>query len=315
MINNYVAGSGPVVVHMNQAIPGEVERAWGNYCRQGFERSILATPAGRISYHAAGRGQPVVFLHGLGGGASSWSWAYVAPAFRMTHRVVSADLIGWGLSEHPARLIGFADYVTAIATLLEELGGNAVVVAQSLSAGFAMAVAAQRPDLVARLVMTNPTGLKDFGGSGFPLIARLILSTLARTPGVRMAFYRSLFHRRSFIANWYEQQGFADETSVPAEIVDGALYSATRPNAAFSALPFLTGDIHYDIVPYLQEVKVPASIIIGGDPGFVGVRNATRLVSLRPDIPITIIEQTKGCPELERPNAVIDAIRASLQQP
>lgn len=312
-VSQQIAGSA-ANVQLNAIASREVERNWGNFRSQGFERMMLKTPAGRVSYHAAGSGQPLVFLHGIGGGASSWAWAYVAPAFQQTHRAVAADLVGWGLSEHPARAIGFDDYVAAIEALLDALGGNAIVAAQSLCAGFAMAVAARRPDLVSRLILTNPTGLKDFGSEGFPLFVRLLLSPLAKTPGVRSAFYRSLFHRRAFIANWYEKQGYADGSSVPAEVIDGALYSATRPNAEFSALPFLTGAIHYDIAPYLKAVKVPTDIIIGGDPGFVGVRNATRLAGLRPDIPITVIDHTKGCPELERPQAVIDAIWGSIRR-
>lgn len=313
MISSQTAVFNAAAAQTDQSSSGAVERNWGNYCSNGFERSILKTPAGRMSYHSSGSGQPIVFLHGLGGGASSWAWAYVAPAFVATHRVVAADLIGWGLSEHPARPILFEDYVSAIVALLEEVGGNAIVAAQSLSAGFAMAVAARRPDLVARLVLTNPTGLKDFGTKSFPLIARMILVPPAKTPGLRMALYRSLFHRRSFIANWYQQQGFFNGELVPAEIIDGAFYSATRPNAAFSALAFITGDIHYDIAPYLQALKVPASIIVGGDNSFVGVRNARRLASLRTDIPVTVIDKSRGCPELEQPNAVIKAIRESLR--
>jgi len=290
----------------------DIEANWGNFRAHGLAPSTLETPVGRMSFHAAGSGQPMVFVHGIGGGASAWSWAYVAPEFIATHRVVACDLIGWGLSEHPARLILFDAYVNALEGLLAHVGGDAIVVAQSLGAGFALDVAQRRPDLVSRLVLTNPTGLKDFGENAFPAFVRAILSPLARTPGLRVGFYKALFHRRSFIANWYEKQGYFDASAVPAEIIDNALYSASRRNAAFSALPFLTGDIHFDIAPYIRDVKVPTTIIVGGDTSFVGVRNAQRLAGLRPDVPVHLIDRTKGCPELERPAAVIAAIRGSL---
>ncbi|MGG5887037.1 alpha/beta fold hydrolase [Falsiroseomonas sp. HC035] len=163
-----------------------------------------------------------------------------------------------------------------------------------------------------RLILTNPTGLKDFGENSFPLLARAILKPLTETPGLRLAFYRALFHRRGFIANWYRQQGFADPGAVPEEVIDGALYSATRPNAAYSALPFLTGALHYDIVPLLRRVAVPTRLILGGDPRFVGVANARRLAQLRADIATITIEGAKACPELEQPEAVRQAIEAAL---
>jgi len=291
-----------------------MELNWGGYRAHGFERHHIDTSVGRMSFHEAGRGQPMVFLHGLGGGASSWSWSSVAPRFLATHRVVVPDLVGWGLSEHPQRFVLFDDYVSAIEALLSHLGGGAVVVAQSLAAGFALAVAEKRPDLIARLVLTNPTGLRDFGNSGFPLVFKLILLPLTKTPGVRMAFYKALFHRRSFMANWYETQGFSDASAVPPELIDGALYSATRPNAAYSALPFVTGDVHYDIVPFLRRVAVPTSMIVGTDPGFIGVRNARRLQTVRPDIATYPIERSKACVESERPEATAEAIQAALRR-
>lgn len=291
-----------------------IEDNWGGFRKNGFERCQIVTPIGRLSYHAAGSGQPIVMVHGIGGGASSQTWSYVSPLFKDTHRVVIPDMIGWGLSDHPARLVLFDDYVLALEALLEKVGGNAIVVAQSLAGGFALALAEKRPALISKLILTNPTGLKDFGEDGFPLFFRGILYPLAKTPGLNKAFYKAVFHRRSFMENWYRTQGYSDSNAVPEEIIDGALYSATRQNAAYSALPFLTGEVHYDIVPYLQRTKVPTSIILGGDPSFVGVSNGMRLVKVREDFQSFKIENTKACPELERPNEVADAIRRSLNQ-
>jgi len=285
---------------------------WGHYPTRGFSRSSLPTSVGHVSFHEAGEGTPIVFLHGIGGGASSWTWTSVAPGFVGSHRVVVPDLIGWGLSDHPARPILFDDYVTVIEALLDRLGQKAVVVAQSLGAGFALAVAERRPDLVERLILTNPTGLRDFGRNDFPAFIRIGFALLTRTPGVRLAFYKALFHRRSFMENWYRTQGYSDPNAVPADVIDGALYSATRPNAAFSALPFLTGDVHFDIVPLLQRANVPVTILIGGDPDFVGVRNARRLADVRSDILVTTIPNSKACLELEQPEAVADAIATAL---
>ena len=57
-------------------------------------------------------------VHGIGGGASSLAWSYVAPFFTATHGVIVPDMIGWELSEHPPRLILFEDYVAGLEALL-----------------------------------------------------------------------------------------------------------------------------------------------------------------------------------------------------
>jgi pimeloyl-ACP methyl ester carboxylesterase len=285
---------------------------WGEFRSRGFAEHDIATPLGRMRCRVAGEGPPMLFVHGIGGGASGQAFARLAPSFTQSHRVIVPDLVGWGLSDHPAQMILFDDYVVMITALLDAFPSGAVVVAQSLAAGFCMAAAEQRPGRVARLILTNPTGLKDFGKSSFPLLAQVILKPLTGIAGLRLAFYRALFHRRGFMANWYRQQGFVDPGAVPEAVIDGALYSATRPNAAYSALPFVNGRLHYDIVPLLRRVAVPTHMILGGDPRFVGVANARRLAQIRADIATFTIEGAMACPELEKPEAVRQAIEALL---
>lgn len=37
----------------------------------GFTRKRMAVPGGQMNYYETGAGQPLIFLHGIGGGASS----------------------------------------------------------------------------------------------------------------------------------------------------------------------------------------------------------------------------------------------------
>src|SRR4051812_18545192 len=50
----------------------------------------------RIHYEVAGRGDPVVLIHGLG--ASTRWWQNVIPALEPRFRVFTIDLIGFGAS-------------------------------------------------------------------------------------------------------------------------------------------------------------------------------------------------------------------------
>lgn len=262
--------------------------------------------------YEAGQGAPIVFLHGIGGGASSWGWSFVAPAFVNDYRVIVPDWIGWGSSDHPGRFILFDDYVAQLEALLSGLDAPAIVVAQSLAAGFAMALAERRPDLIARFFFATPSGGKDFGRDAFGPVARTILTPLAGLPGINLAFYRALFHRRAFIADWFRRFGFADPDAVTDEIVASSLWSAMQPNAAYSALPFVTGKLRFDLAPYIKRLKKPAAMLWGADETQVGRDIGERLAALRPDIPLTLIANSKACPELEQPEAVIAVIRAAI---
>jgi len=281
-----------------------------DYRALGFTERELPTPAGRLVLHEAGDGEPIVFLHGIGGGASSWTWLFVAPSFTRSHRVIVVDWVGWGSAEHPLRMISFEDYVTSLEALLEDVGARATVVAQSLACGFAMALAERRPELFARFVLHTPSGGKDLGGDAFGPLARATITPFARVPAMGFAFYRLLFHRRAFIGGWLRRQGFADASLVTRRIVDAFLFHARRPNAAWSALPFTSGTLRFDIAPYLERLEVPASIFWGARETQVGVPIGRRLAALRPDLPFHFIEDSKACPELERPDDVIAAIRS-----
>ncbi len=286
----------------------------GIYEAYGFERRTVATPVGEMVYHESGEGVPLVFLHGIGGGASSWTWSKVAPAFAGRYRVIVPDWVGWGDSEHPRRLLLFDDYVAALRVLLREVVGEpVVVVAQSLASGFAAELARTDPGLFAGLVMSAPSGGKDFGRDAFGPVARFTLTPVARRRPFNLALYRLVFHSRSFIRSWLVSQGFYDPGAVSREIVDGFLWSARKPGAAYSALPFLTGDLRYDFAPYMRDLSVPAAMFWGSEERQVGVETGERLAALNPDVPLTLIPRSRATPELELPAATIAAIETSLR--
>ena len=81
-----------------------------------------------------------------------------------------------------------------------------------------------------------------------------------------------------------------------------------QPGAAYSALPFLSGDLRYDFAPYLRDLEVPSALIYGADLNSMGRETRDRLVALRPDLPLVLVDQAKSTPELEHPAQVAAAI-------
>jgi len=285
----------------------------GDYTEHGFVRRRISTPAGEMAYYEAGRGRPLVFLHGIGGGASAWTWSKVAPAFTANYRVIVPDWVGWGESEHPRRLLMFEDYVAQLETLLGHLGRPATVVTQSLATGFASELARKKPEAFDGMVMLTPSGGLDFGEDAFGPVARRTLTPLARTWPVNMLLYRLVFHQQGFIRGWFKSQGFYEPRAVSREIVDAFLYSARKPGAAYAALPFLTGDLRFDLAPYMRDLRVPAAMIWGSDERQVGRWTGERLAALNPDVPLMVIDRTRATPELELPAQTITAIEASIE--
>lgn len=283
-----------------------------DFTGQGFALRTLETPAGEITFYEAGDGQPLVFLHGIGGGASSWQWSKVAPAFTDDYRVVVPDYVGWGASEHPRRFLLFADYAAQVEALLRDLGEPALVVASSLSAGFAADVADRNPDLVAGLLLFSPGGGNDFGSDAIPPFFRELFEPVIAQPVANALFYRQVFFSEEFVRRYFETDGFADPRAVSQEVVDAFLWSARQPGALYSAFPFLSGDLRYDFAPYLRGLAVPAAMVYGAGDTQVAPETQRRFAALNPDVPLLEIPRAAANPELELPAETIRAVREAL---
>jgi pimeloyl-ACP methyl ester carboxylesterase len=281
-------------------LPFPVADPSGDFTGRGFARRALATPAGRLVYYEAGSGPPLVFLHGIGGGASGWQWSKVAPAFVDDYRVIVPDFVGWGGSEHPSRFLLFDDYAAQVAALLDSLDEPAVVVASSLATGFAADAAIADPERVAALILLEASGGQDFGGSSLPSFYRETLQPVARSE-VNTRAYPLIFWSREFIRLYFTGDGYANPAAVGEDVVDAFLWSATRPGAEYSALPFLAGDASYDLAPLLRDLGVPAALVYGAAEAQVGPEVRARFAELRPDLPQVTLPLASANPELERP--------------
>jgi pimeloyl-ACP methyl ester carboxylesterase len=112
----------------------------------------------RIHYLEAGRGDPVILLHGMGGEGARWMPTIRSLASQF--RVIAPDQIGFGQSDKPLTTYhrgvfgGFlVEFMQAIAV------PSATLIAQSMGVGVALYVAVHHAQMVARLVLVNGAGL------------------------------------------------------------------------------------------------------------------------------------------------------------
>jgi pimeloyl-ACP methyl ester carboxylesterase len=148
--------------------------------------SHLVRPEGRIGYDVAGTGPLLVLVPGMGDLRAGYR--FLAPALRAAgYRVACTDLRGHGDSD--ATLGSYGDTETAgdIVALITELGGTAVVVGNSMSAGSAVIAAARRPGLVSGLVLVGPFVRDPAVSLVRRIVLRAAVASLGR-PGYARAF-------------------------------------------------------------------------------------------------------------------------------
>jgi pimeloyl-ACP methyl ester carboxylesterase len=289
----------------------------------GFGQRNIATSLGRIAYYTtegapwdldqAGDRPTLVFLHGFGGGSSAYEWSKVYPAFADEYHILAPDLLGWGNSDHPPRNYHVADYLTSLTEFLEKTCSKSVaVVASSLTAAMTIRVAIDRPELFKSLILIAPSGLSEFGEN----YAQSLFAQLVSTPIVDRLIYLTGVANELAIRGFLEQRQFARSQRVYQEMVDAYLQSAQQPNAEYSALSFVRGDLCFDLSQYITQLQTPTAIIWGGKSQFTGPEIGRRLAELNPDTIkfLQILDDVGLTPQLELPAVTIGLIRRFLQK-
>jgi 3-oxoadipate enol-lactonase len=139
---------------------------------------VVRVEGARLWFQTAGKGRPLVLLHGLG--ASSADWEYQVPELARYFQLVVPDFRGHGASDRAGdyRVERFAADTWQ---LLDHLGiRTPVLVGHSMGGAVAMQMALDRPGRVAQLVLANtlPSFLIDTPGKRALLWLRLLLMGL-----------------------------------------------------------------------------------------------------------------------------------------
>lgn len=287
----------------------------------GFGHKVIHTSLGAMVYYTQTTAPwlnedtedlpPLLFLHNFGGGASAYEWSKVYPAFAATHHILAPDLIGWGESAHPVRDYQIRDYLSAIAELITQTCQQPVrVVASSLTGALTIRLAINQPELFQKLYLVCPAGFDDFGqGAG----RRLPLSVI-NTPLLDNLIYALGAENEFAVKNFLQSFLFAKPQRVSQEMVAAYLTSAQQPNAKFSALAFLRGDLYFDLSLYIQQLKIPTVIFWGEKAQFTSIKLGQRLANLNTSVieKFQAIADAGILPHLEIPEVFIGLLQRYL---
>lgn len=128
---------------------------WLDRTAYPFTSHYFDLPMGRMHYIDEGRGEPVVFVHGM----PTWSFLYRDLVKRLAgdFRCIAPDHIGFGLSDKPADWAGRpADHGRNLAALIERLGlRDITLVVHDFGGPIGLSYAVEQPENIARLVVFN----------------------------------------------------------------------------------------------------------------------------------------------------------------
>jgi pimeloyl-ACP methyl ester carboxylesterase len=211
----------------------------------------------------AGRGDPVLVLHGWGGRIESMAPVIACLAERFGVRAI--DLPGFGESPIPKGAWGTADYAEFISDLSNELGiERARFVGHSFGAKVSIYLAATHPELVEKLVLTGASGLTS-------------------APSMKVRLKRGVSRGARFVGRF----------GTPGERLRSAVYKRIASQDyqdAGELKPILVKVVNEDIGHMLPRIRAATLLVWGTEDAAVPVAHARTMEELIPDAGLVLFE-------------------------
>ena len=258
---------------------------------------FLTRPEGRIGYDVAGTGPLVVLVPGMGDLRSTYR--FLAPSLR-SHgfRVACTDLRGHGDSDPTFSSYGDVETAEDVTALIEALGGPAVIVGNSMAAGAAVLVAADRPDLVDGLVLVGP-----FVRNG-------------RTNAVQRILLRVAMARPWAAASWksYLPKLYAGQRPEDFDEYRGAVVASLRRPGYAKAFSLTTRTDHDPAEARLSDVSTPAMVIMGArDPDFPDPSEEAAWIGHAVHADVVMIPEAGHYPQSQQPELTTESVLRFLE--
>jgi len=254
-------------------------------------------PPPRIAIDHCGRGELVVFLHGVGGNRRNWRANL--PAFAEHFLAAAWDARGYGDSDDYPGALRFRDFSDDLARVLDHFGAaRAHLVGLSMGGRIALDFARSHPDRLHTLTLCATfTGFGTFSEEA------------------KAEFVRS---RKEPLVNGLE----------PADIADAVARSLMGPKATDTALAQLVDSmvhlhkesyiksiealVHEDTDSSLDHVHVPTHVVCGASDPLTPLAMSQEIVRLIPNAQLTLLPDAGHLLNIESPAAFDEAVLGFL---
>ena len=256
----------------------------------------LTRPEGRVAYEVGGDGPLVVLVPGMGDLRATYR--FLAPVLRAAgYRVACTDLRGHGDSDTTFTAYGDEETAGDLTALIEALGGPAVVVGNSMGAGAAAIVAADRPDLVAGLVLVGPFVRNGPTGAGKRLLLRLAMAR----PWAASSW-------KSYLPKLYAGRRPEDFDEYRSRVVA----SLRRPGYA-RAFSVTTRTDHDPAEARLGDIAAPTLVVMGDqDPDFPDPAAEAGWIAAALSAEVVMVPDAGHYPQSQQPEITAQAVVAFL---
>lgn len=282
---------------------------------EGGEVRYFPTPDGDVFYKKAGDGPPLLLIHAVGAGCSSYEWKQVWNELTKDYTVYALDLLGFGKSDKPALDYTAETFIALIDDFARQVigvgdgRGETDVIATSLSGAFVITLSQRDPSIFRRLVLIAPTGIEDLEKP--VTTASTAVRGVLSAPVVGTAIYNGISSKTG-IRRYLTRQAYANPARITDEVVDTYHTAAHQPGGENVLPAFLSGYLNANVADAFKGIVDLPLLVWGRQAKESPVSQAEAFLTINPNAKLEVIEDAGMLPHVEQPEAFLAAVRPFL---
>lgn len=267
---------------------------------------------GKIRYTKKGSGTPILFIHDLTLGSSSYEFSKITNSLAQNHEVYCMDLLGYGLSDKPDMTFTNYLFVQMITDFIKNIIGRKTnIVAVGDSFPIAVMTCHNDNDKVNTLIGINPQSLYQL--NQIPSKQTKILKFLMDTP-ILGTFIYNMHTSKAAFTKLFQEQYFYNPYRVSEKDVTSYVEAAHMPDyhSKHAYASYVGRYTNANIIHALKEIN--NNIYLIGGENKEDIHNILdNYCYYNSAIESSYVPQTKQLPHLEDPEAVLKYLDIYLQ--
>lgn len=266
---------------------------------------------GKIRYTKKGTGTPLLLIHDLTVGSSSYEHHALINQLSENHEVYSIDLLGYGLSDKANMTYTNFLYVQLVTDFIKNvIGKKSDVIATGDAAPIVIMACHNNPETMNKMVFINPQSLYNL--NQIPSKHTKCLKLLIDTPILGTFIYNLLTTKHSFEKTFREEY-FSNSSNIDEKHILSYMEACHMKdyNSKYVFSSYVGRYMNTNIIHSLKEINNSMYIIAGKDKEDIEtiVNNYEYYNS---SIEKVFIPGTKHLPQLEKPEEVLKHLKIFL---
>lgn len=264
---------------------------------------------GKIYYTKQGTGTPLLLIHDLTTGSSSFEWNELISSLSKNHTVYTIDLLGCGRSDKPNLTYTNFLYVQLLSDFIKNIIGHKTdVIVTGDSAPLVVCACSNDETLFNKIIMVNPMSLYRL--NEIPSKRTKLLKLLIETPILGTLFY-NLYALRKNVEDKFVENYFFNPFKVTDAHINHYCEAANLGNAKYLFASLKGRYTNINIIHALKNINNSLFIIGGSEEKDIRT-TIDNYTHYNPSIEAYVLPKTKHLPQLETPKDLLEQIEIYL---